>query len=101
MPPVAVGQENPAVKYWQETFPILSTVLDNFLGFSPICERVCRCWRSMVISYRTAMSPMLPDMANKLAIGYIEVPISFTPGTTDVTSGMLKNITETIDVTYA
>lgn len=51
-------------------FPILSTVLDNFLNFSPICERVCRCWRNMVISYRTAMSPLLPDMANKLATGF-------------------------------
>ncbi|KAF7549554.1 hypothetical protein G7Z17_g6289 [Cylindrodendrum hubeiense] len=64
------GQENPAVKYWQEVFPILSTVLDNFLTFTPICERVCRCWRNMIISYRTAMTPMLPEMANKLAIGF-------------------------------
>lgn len=70
MPAVAAGQENPAVKYWQETFPVLSTVLDNFLNFSPICERICRCWRSMIISYRTAMAPLLPDMANKLAIGF-------------------------------
>ncbi|KAK7398420.1 Nuclear import receptor [Neonectria punicea] len=70
VPPHNTGQENPAVKYWQEVFPILSTVLDNFLTFTPICERVCRCWRNMVISYRTAMAPMLPDMANKLAIGF-------------------------------
>lgn len=58
------------MKYWQEVFPILSTVLDNFLTFTPICERVCRCWRNMIISYRTAMTPMLPEMANKLAIGF-------------------------------
>ncbi|KAI5463756.1 armadillo-type protein [Mariannaea sp. PMI_226] len=70
VPPSNPGQENPAVKYWQEVFPILSTVLDNFLDFTPICERVCRCWRNMVISYRTAMTPMLPDMANKLAGGF-------------------------------
>lgn len=70
MPAVNAGQENPAVKYWQEVFPILATVLDNFLDFSPICERVCRCWRNMVISYRTAMSPMLGEMANKLASGF-------------------------------
>lgn len=67
VPLVGPGEENPAVKYWQEVFPILSTVLDNFLDFSPICERICRCWRNMVISYRTAMSPLLPAMANKLA----------------------------------
>ncbi|KAH7017336.1 armadillo-type protein [Ilyonectria destructans] len=70
VPPSNPGQENPAVKYWQEVFPILSTVLDNFLTFTPICERVCRCWRNMIISYRTAMTPMLPEMANKLAIGF-------------------------------
>ncbi|KAM5348232.1 hypothetical protein ACJ41O_008056 [Fusarium nematophilum] len=70
VPPINPGQDNPAVKYWQEVFPILSTVLDNFLNFTPICERVCRCWRNMVISYRTAMAPMLPDMANKLAGGF-------------------------------
>lgn len=64
------GQENPAVKYWQEVFPILATVLDNFMNFSPVCERICRCWRNMVISYRTAMSPLLADMANKLAHGF-------------------------------
>ncbi|TFB03438.1 hypothetical protein CCMA1212_004428 [Trichoderma ghanense] len=70
MPPVNHGEENPAVKYWQEVFPILSTVLENFLTFSPICERVCRCWRNMVISYRTAITPLLPEMANKLASGF-------------------------------
>lgn len=70
MPLINPGEENPAVKYWQEIFPILSTVLDNFLTFSPICERVCRCWRNMVISYRTAIAPMLADMANKLASGF-------------------------------
>ncbi|KAK3180450.1 Nuclear import receptor [Lecanicillium sp. MT-2017a] len=69
-PPVSHGEPNPAVKYWQEVFPILSTVLENFLDFSPICERVCRCFRNMIMSYRTAMAPMLPDMANKLASGF-------------------------------
>lgn len=70
MPYVGPGEENPAVKYWQEVFPILSTVLDNFLDFSPICERICRCWRNMVTSYRTAMAPLLPQMANKLASSF-------------------------------
>ncbi|RDL38836.1 uncharacterized protein BP5553_03176 [Venustampulla echinocandica] len=69
-PYVAPGQENPAVKYCQEIFPILSTILDTFTDFTPICERICRCWRYMVISYRTAMAPLLPQMANKLANGF-------------------------------
>lgn len=70
VPSISHGQENPAVKYWQEVFPILATVMDNFLNFSPICERVCRCWRNMIISYRTAMTPLLPEMANKLVNGF-------------------------------
>ncbi|XXG99031.1 hypothetical protein Hte_005365 [Hypoxylon texense] len=70
LPPVERGQEDPAVKYWQEVFPILSKVLMNFLDFPPICERVCRCWRFMVISHRGAMAPILPDMANQLATGF-------------------------------
>ncbi|KAI0025529.1 exportin 1-like protein [Xylariomycetidae sp. FL0641] len=70
LPPLEKGQEDPAVKYWQEVFPILSKILDNFIDFSPICERVCRCWRFMVISHRGAMAPLLPDMANKLASGF-------------------------------
>ncbi|KAL8302404.1 hypothetical protein RB597_002655 [Gaeumannomyces tritici] len=69
-PYAAEGQENPAVKYWQEVFPVLSKVLDSFLNFPPICERVCRCWRFMVISYRTAMTPILTPMAEKLANGF-------------------------------
>jgi len=69
-PYVEPGQENPAVKYCNEIFPILSTILDSFVGFTPICERICRCWRFMIISYRTAMAPLLPQMANKLASGF-------------------------------
>ncbi|TVY54947.1 Uncharacterized protein LCER1_G002268 [Lachnellula cervina] len=69
-PYVEPGQENPAVKYCHEIFPILSTILDSFVGFTPICERICRCWRFMIISYRTAMAPLLPQMANKLASGF-------------------------------
>lgn len=64
------GGQNPAVKYWGEMFPILCTILDNFITFSPICERICRCWRWMVISYRTDMTPILAPMANKLAEGF-------------------------------
>ncbi|KAI1446402.1 ARM repeat-containing protein [Annulohypoxylon stygium] len=70
LPPVERGEEDPAVKYWQEVFPILAKVLESFLSFPPICERVCRCWRFMVISHRGAMAPILPNMANQLASGF-------------------------------
>ncbi|KAI1810036.1 exportin 1-like protein [Poronia punctata] len=70
LPPVEKGEEDPAIKYWQEVFPILSKILTSFLDFSPICERVCRCWRLMVIAHRGAMAPILPAMANELAGGF-------------------------------
>ncbi|APA05516.1 hypothetical protein SS1G_09963 [Sclerotinia sclerotiorum 1980 UF-70] len=69
-PWIEPNQDNPAVKYCQEIFPILSTILDSFMTFTPICERVCRTWRYMIISYRTSMAPLLPQMANKLAEGF-------------------------------
>lgn len=69
-PYVEPDQENPAVRYCQEIFPILSTILDTYMNFSPICERICRNWRYMVISYRTAIAPLLPAMATKLASGF-------------------------------
>ncbi|GAP91910.1 putative exportin 1-like protein [Rosellinia necatrix] len=70
IPPAEKGEEDPVIKYWQEVFPILAKVLTNFLDFTPICERVCRCWRLMVISHRGAMAPILPAMANELANGF-------------------------------
>ncbi|PVH86057.1 ARM repeat-containing protein [Cadophora sp. DSE1049] len=69
-PYVEPDQENPAVRYCQEIFPILSTILDTYMTFTPICERICRNWRHMVISYRTAIAPLLPAMATKLASGF-------------------------------
>jgi len=70
VPYVPIGAPNPAVKYWEEVFPILSTILGNFIDFIPICERICRSWRFMVISYRTAMTPLLGPLANNLAEGF-------------------------------
>lgn len=65
-PHVPKGQENPMIRFWSEVFPILATILENFVEFLPICERVSRCFRSMLISYRTDMLPLLPLMATKL-----------------------------------
>lgn len=69
VPFVKLDEENPAVKYWQEVFPILATIAKGF-DFPPILERVCRCWRHMVISYRTAVAPILGDLATELADGF-------------------------------
>ncbi|KAI1432015.1 exportin 1-like protein [Xylaria sp. CBS 124048] len=70
IPPVEKGEEDPAIKYWQEVFPILARILTTFLDFPPICERVCRCWRLMVIAHRGAMAPILPAMANGIGDGF-------------------------------
>ncbi|KAH7120786.1 armadillo-type protein [Dendryphion nanum] len=69
-PHVRSSEEHPAVKYCQEIFPILSNIIGHFWNSVPILERVCRCWRYMVLSYRTAMRPLLPDLATQLTQGF-------------------------------
>ena len=69
-PYVGQSDQNPAVKYCQEIFPVLAAIAENFVTCTPILERICRCWRYMVLSYRTAMAPLLPLLAEKLAAGF-------------------------------
>ncbi|KAJ5661499.1 uncharacterized protein N7477_009115, partial [Penicillium maclennaniae] len=69
-PIVPFGVENPAVKYVGEILPIMTTIVMNFTSSTPILERVCRCWRYMIISYRTAMIPLLPTLAQSIASGF-------------------------------
>ncbi|KAF2452741.1 armadillo-type protein [Lineolata rhizophorae] len=69
-PYIEPGHPHPAVKYCEEIFPILGAIAENFVNFAPVLERVCRSWRYMVLSYRTAMTPLLPQLANKLAAGF-------------------------------
>ncbi|KAK3109622.1 Nuclear import receptor, partial [Teratosphaeriaceae sp. CCFEE 6253] len=44
---------HPCVRYCVEIFPVLAAICERFIAFGPIIERVCRCWRYMVLSYRT------------------------------------------------
>ena len=69
-PEIPSGQEHPAVKYCQEIFPMLAQMITHFSTSVPILERVCRCWRYMVLSYRTAMRPLLQDLATNLVEGF-------------------------------
>lgn len=69
-PYVGQSDQNPAVKYCQEIFPVLAAIAENFVTCTPVLERICRCWRYMVLSYRTAMAPLLPLLAEKLAAGF-------------------------------
>ena len=69
-PYVPPDQENPAVKYCGEIVPVLADISKHFTKSIPILERVCKCWRYMVMSYRTAMAPLLPELATAIAEGY-------------------------------
>ncbi|EFR04571.1 mRNA transport regulator MTR10 [Nannizzia gypsea CBS 118893] len=69
-PYVEQGKENPGVKYCGEILPVLSTIVMNFTKSTPILERVCRCWRYMIISYRNAMAPLLPTLAQNISSGF-------------------------------
>ena len=69
-PAVGPSQPNPAVAYCQTIFPVLATIAERFMQTTPVLERICRCWRHMVLSYRTAALPLLPQLAEKLAAGF-------------------------------
>lgn len=69
-PHVPPGTENPMIRFWSDIFPVLATILDNFVDFAPICERISRCFRTMLISYRTDMLPLLPQLAEKLVTSF-------------------------------
>ncbi|KIW99919.1 uncharacterized protein Z518_10847 [Rhinocladiella mackenziei CBS 650.93] len=69
-PYVSPSEENPAVKYCQEILPALSGIAKHFTRSIPILERVCKCWRVMVISYRTAIAPLLGTLATSIAEGF-------------------------------
>lgn len=69
-PYVEPSKPHPAVQYCQEIFPVLAQVCEAFINFVPIVERICRCWRYMVLSYRVHTAPLLPVLAEKLASGF-------------------------------
>ncbi|KAF2748873.1 ARM repeat-containing protein [Sporormia fimetaria CBS 119925] len=69
-PDVPVGSEHPAVKYCIDIFSTLSEIATHFSHSVPVLERVCRCWRSMVLSYQGAMQPLLPALATQLTQGF-------------------------------
>lgn len=69
-PHVPSSVEHPAVKYCIEIFPVLSHIIQHFWQSVPVLERVCRCWRYMILSYRTAMRPLLAELATQLTTGF-------------------------------
>lgn len=94
VPHIEQGKPHPAVAYWQKIFPILAQIIRTFIKSTPICERVCRCWRNMVISYRTAMEPLLPELAQELAKGFER---SKQGGFLWVTAAILREFSEDRD----
>ncbi|KAI5297129.1 Nuclear import receptor, partial [Ascosphaera atra] len=69
-PYIQPGIEHPCVKYCGEILPILNTIVVNYAKSIPILERICRCWRFMVISYRSHFIPLLPALAQSLSAGF-------------------------------
>ncbi|KAF2722007.1 ARM repeat-containing protein [Polychaeton citri CBS 116435] len=69
-PYVEPSKPHPVTPYCEEILPILGAIAERFADFVPILERVCRCWRYMILSYRTHTAPMLPALATRLAAGF-------------------------------
>jgi transportin-3 len=70
IPYVEPGAPHPIVQYFGEIFPILAAICERFVDFVPIVERICRCWRYVVLSYRFHSAPLLPQLAEKLSAGF-------------------------------
>lgn len=70
VPTVQPSQPHPVVQYIEEIFPVLAAICERFIDFVPIVERICRCWRYMVLSYRFHTAPLLPQLAEKLSAGF-------------------------------
>lgn len=64
------GETNQAVAYCQEIFPTLSKVATAFSSYPQVLEPLCRCWRTMIFSYRTAIFPLLEPLAQELSTGF-------------------------------
>ena len=67
MPHIENGEPHPCVEYAKKVFPVLAQILNRFINSVPICERIARCYRNQFITYRTAMEPLLPQMAETIA----------------------------------
>jgi transportin-3 len=69
-------EDHPAVRYCVEIFPYLAEIARRFSTPGqesiPILERICRCWRYMVITYRTNIAPLIPQMAEELRQGFAQ-----------------------------
>ncbi|KAI5816867.1 armadillo-type protein [Pyronema omphalodes] len=61
---------NPMIEFWKTVIPMLSNILDAYVDFLPICEQVGRFYRSLLISYRTDMKELLPEIAVKLSSSF-------------------------------
>ncbi|KAI5289164.1 Nuclear import receptor [Ascosphaera aggregata] len=70
VPYIPPNVDHPCVKYCGEILPILNTIVMNYTKSIPILERICRCWRYMVISYRSHFIPLLPALATSLSAGF-------------------------------
>ncbi|EWC47207.1 hypothetical protein DRE_03326 [Drechslerella stenobrocha 248] len=71
-PNIDPTQENPMVRFWADVFPVVTTILETFIVHPAICERVSKFYRTLLISYRTAMLPLLPSLAEKLAACFLK-----------------------------
>ncbi|KAG0260244.1 Nuclear import receptor [Actinomortierella ambigua] len=65
-PQVSPSDPHPCVPIFQELWPILETVADQFGNNEDIAKPLAGCMRSAVISYRDHFTPLLPSLLNRL-----------------------------------
>lgn len=62
-PHVEPNEDNPMIRYWASVFDVMASILQRYITCVPICERISRFFRFLVVSYRTGTAPLLTKLA--------------------------------------
>lgn len=65
-------KQHPCVQAFEEVWPIFPAVIDKCGEQQFVCERVCKCYRVIVFSYREHGIHFLPRLAEQLVAGFLK-----------------------------
>ncbi|KAF9432688.1 Nuclear import receptor [Entomortierella beljakovae] len=65
-PQVAPTDAHPCIPIVQELWPIMDSLADRVGGIDDVAKPLAGCWRSIVISYKTHYTPLLPTTMARL-----------------------------------
>ncbi|KAI7870531.1 armadillo-type protein [Spinellus fusiger] len=69
-PDIPVGTPHPCINFFNELLPVLDLCLSNFGNDPLIAEPLCRCFRNCIQSYKLHLTPLLPQLMERLVSGF-------------------------------